>query len=139
MLRRIDKVSKKAVKEAIRAVFKKHEEILFAYLHGSFVKKDAFRDIDVAIYLERMPASVLEYELQMETDLMEALRKYIIDVRVLNGAPLSFKYNVIKDGIVLLSKDDDKRADFEEKTIILYLDFLPYRKSYLKETLGVEV
>jgi len=132
-------VSKKAVKEAIRAVFKKHEEILFAYLHGSFVKKDAFRDIDVAIYLERMPASVLEYELQMETDLMEALRKYIIDVRVLNGAPLSFKYNVIKDGIVLLSKDDDKRADFEEKTIVLYLDFLPYRKLYLRETLGVEV
>ena len=139
MLRRIDKVSKKAVKEAIRAVFKKHEEILFAYLHGSFVKKDAFRDIDVAIYLERMPASVLEYELQMETDLMKALRKYIIDVRVLNGAPLSFKYNVIKDGIVLLSKDDDKRADFEEKTIVLYLDFLPYRKLYLRETLGVEV
>ena len=132
-------MSKKAVKEAIRAVFKKHEEILFAYLHGSFVKKDAFRDIDVAIYLERMPASVLEYELQMETDLMKALRKYIVDVRVLNGAPLSFKYNVIKDGIVLLSKDDDKRADFEEKTIILYLDFLPYRKSYLRETLGVEV
>ena len=86
-----------------------------------------------------MPASVLEYELQMETDLMKALKKYIVDVRVLNGAPLSFKYNVIKDGIVLLSKDDDKRADFEEKTIILYLDFLPYRKSYLKETLGVEV
>lgn len=139
MLRRIDKVSKKAVKEAIRAVFKKHEEILFAYLHGSFVKKDAFRDIDVAIYLERMPASVLEYELQMETDLMKALKKYIVDVRVLNGAPLSFKYNVIKDGIVLLSKDDDKRADFEEKTIVLYLDFLPYRKLYLRETLGVEV
>lgn len=139
MLRRIDKVSKKAVKEAIRAMFKKHEEILFAYLHGSFVKKDAFRDIDVAIYLERMPASVLEYELQMETDLMKALRKYIVDVRVLNGAPLSFKYNVIKDGIVLLSKDDDKRADFEEKTIVLYLDFLPYRKLYLRETLGVEV
>jgi len=132
-------VSKKAVKEAIRAVLKNHEEILFAYLHGSFVKKDVFHDIDVAIYLERMPASVLEYELQMETDLMEALRKYIIDVRVLNGAPLSFKYNVIKDGIVLLSKDDDKRADFEEKTIVLYLDFLPYHKLYLRETLGVEV
>ena len=139
MLRSIDKVSKKAVKEAIREMLKKHEEILFAYLHGSFVKKDAFRDIDVAIYLERMPASVLEYELQMETDLMKALRKYIVDVRVLNGAPLSFKYNVIKDGIVLLSKDDDKRADFEEKTIVLYLDFLPYRKLYLRETLGVEV
>jgi len=118
MLRRIDKVSKKAVKEAIRAVLKKkHEEILFAYLHGSFVKKDAFHDIDVAIYLKRMPASVLEYELQMETDLLEALRKYIVDVRVLNGAPLSFKYNVIKDGIVLLSKDDDKGQILRRKLI----------------------
>jgi len=26
---------------------------------------------------------------------------------------------VIKDGIVLLSKDDDKRADFEEKAMVL--------------------
>ena len=70
---------------------------------------------------------------------MKALGKYIVDVRILNGAPLSFKYNLIKDGIVLLSKDDDKRVDFEEKTIVLYLDFLPYRKLYLRETLGVEV
>ena len=26
---------------------------------------------------------------------------------------------MIKDGIVLLSKDDDKRADFEEKAMVL--------------------
>ena len=139
MLKRIDKVSKKAIEETIREVLKKHKEILFAYLHGSFVKKNTFHDIDVAVYLEKMPVSVLEYELEMETELMKALRKYTIDVRVLNGAPLSFKYNVIKDGIVLLVTDDDKRADFEEKTIVFYLDFLPYRKLYLRETLGVEI
>ena len=44
----------------------KHEEISFAYLHGSFIKGDAFQDIDVAVYLGRMPASVLEYELHWE-------------------------------------------------------------------------
>ncbi|MCD6210636.1 MAG: nucleotidyltransferase domain-containing protein, partial [Methanophagales archaeon] len=93
MLKRIDKVSKKAIEETIREVLKKHKEILFAYLHGSFVKKNTFHDIDVAVYLEKMPVSVLEYELEMETELMKALRKYTIDVRVLNGAPLSFKYN----------------------------------------------
>jgi len=43
---------------------------------------------------------------------MKALGKYIVDVRILNGAPLSFKYNVIKDGMMLLSKDD-KGANFE--------------------------
>ena len=42
---------------------------------------------------------------------MKALGKYIVDVRILNGAPLSFKYNVIKDGMMLLSKDD-KRGRF---------------------------
>jgi len=112
---------------------------LFAYLYGSFVKKDTFRDIDVAIYLEKIPISILEYELEMETELMKVLKKYIVDVRVLNTAPLSFKYNVLKEGKVLLVKDNDKRVDFEEKTIVFYLDFLPYRNLYLKETLSVEI
>ena len=138
-LHRIDKVSKKVIEEAIREVLRKHEEISFAYLHGSFIKGDAFHDIDVAVYLERMPASVLEYELQMETELIMAVGRHIIDVRVLNTAPLSFKYNVIKDGIVLLVKNDDKRADFQETTIAAYLDFLPYRNIYLEESLGVKI
>jgi len=138
-LHRIDKVSKKVIEEAIREVLRKHEEISFAYLHGSFIKGDAFQDIDVAVYLERMPASVLEYELQVETELIRAVGRHIIDVRVLNTAPLSFKYNVIKDGIILLVKNDDKRADFQETTIAAYLDFLPYRNIYLEETLGVKI
>ena len=59
------------MRKIIRGELKKHREILFAYLHGSFVKKDTFRDIDVAIYLEKMPVSILEYELEMETELMK--------------------------------------------------------------------
>ena len=62
--------------------------------------------------------------------------RHIIAVRVLNTAPLSFKYNVIKDGIILLVKNDDKMADFQEATIAAYLDFLPYRNIYLEKTLG---
>lgn len=138
-LHRIDKVSKKVIEGAIREVLRKHEEISFAYLHGSFIKGDAFHDIDVAVYLERMPASILEYELQMETELKRAVRRHVIDVRVLNTAPLSFKYNVIKDGIILLVKNDDKRADFQETTIAACLDFSPYYNIYLEETLGVKI
>lgn len=139
-IHRIDKVSKKGIEEAIREVLRKHEEISFAYLHGSFIKGNAFHDIDVAVYLERrMPAFVLEYELQIEMELIRAVGRHIIDVRVLNSAPLSFKYNVIKDGIILLVKNDDKRADFQETTIAAYLDFLPYRNIYLEETLGVKI
>jgi len=67
------------------------------------------------------------------------VRRYIVDVRVLNMSPLSFKYNVIKNGIVLISRNDDERADFQEVTIASYFDFAPYRKMYLKETLGLGI
>lgn len=138
-LNKLEKPNKKAIGEDIRRVLEKHLEISFAYLHGSFIKGNAFHDIDVAVYIEVLPESVLEYEIRMETELRKAVGGYIIDVRVLNTSPLSFKYNVIKDGIVLLVRDDDKRADFEETTIAAYLDFLPYRNMYLEETLGVKV
>ncbi len=130
---------KELVQRLLRQVLEKHGEISFAYLHGSFLEGNRFQDIDTAVYLERLPESVLEYELELESELMGALGIHIIDVKVLNTAPLSFKYNVIKDGIILMARDDDERANFQEATTIAYLDFLPYRKTYLQETLGVEI
>ena len=74
----------------ITEVLDKHAEIPFAYLHGSFVKGKTFRDIDVGVYLERLPPSVLEYELKMEIELMGILGRHMVDVRVLNNVPLYF-------------------------------------------------
>jgi len=133
------KNNKKAIEKNLKKALRKHDEISFAYLHGSFVKEDGFRDIDVAVYLKELPPSVLEYELQMEIALMEVVDKYIVDVRVLNKSPLSFRYNVIKSGILLVVRNDDERADFQEATLAGYFDFAPYRNIYLKETLGLEV
>ncbi|MEO1785353.1 nucleotidyltransferase domain-containing protein [Thermodesulfobium sp. 4217-1] len=138
-LNRVDKVGKVAIEESIRNLLLKREDISFAYLHGSFVKEDYFHDIDIAVYLEKVPDSILEYELQLEAELALSIGKYIFDVRVLNSAPLSFKYNVIKNGVILLAKDDDKRCDFQETTITNYCDFLPYRKAYMKENIGIEI
>lgn len=58
---------------------------------------------------------------------------YPIDVRALNGSPLSFRYHVIKEGMLLMVKDDDLRSDFQEATLSGYFDFAPYRTIYLKE------
>jgi len=131
--------NKKIIEEKIKGALEKHKEILFAYIHGSFVEGDDFHDVDMAIYLESEPASVLEYELQMETELRKEVGKYIFDVRVLNTAPLSFKYNVIKNGTILLCRNKDKRSNFQESTVSAYLDFLPYRNIYLQETIGIEI
>ncbi|NCO67048.1 MAG: nucleotidyltransferase domain-containing protein [Nitrospirae bacterium CG_4_10_14_0_8_um_filter_41_23] len=138
-LNNLQRIERESIREVLRQALEKHTDILFAYLHGSFVTGNSFRDIDVAVYLEVPPEFVLEYELQMEAELIGAIERYIIDVKVLNIAPLSFRYNVIKDGIILFAKNDDAMTDFQEATITPYMDFLPYYNMYIKETLGVEV
>lgn len=127
------------VTSAIRKLFEQHSEISFAYLHGSFTKDEGFRDIDVAVYLTQPSPSTLQYELELEAASRAVSPGFPVDVRVLNGALLSFRYSVIKEGILLFAKDDDEQADFVESTLSAYFDFAPYRALYLKETLGLEV
>lgn len=130
---------KSSVVTAVKKTLERHAEISFAYVHGSFAKDSGFRDIDVAVYLSDPPESALQYELALETECMAAVGKYPVDVRVLNNAPLSFRYHVIKDGITLLARNDDDRTAFQEATLAHYFDFAPFRALYLKETLGVGV
>lgn len=137
--RALSKEEFQAVITAVRRLLEAHAGISFAYLHGSFSSGHGFRDIDVAAYLDHFPASPLGQELQLEAEFMQAAVGYPVDVRILNCAPLSFRYNVIKDGLLLFARDDDKRADFVEFTLSSYFDFAPYRMLYLKETLGLGV
>ncbi|MCL6639361.1 MAG: nucleotidyltransferase domain-containing protein [Firmicutes bacterium] len=114
-------------------------EIDFAYIHGSFVTAESFCDIDLAVYIsEKITGTPLSYEINLEMDLEKSI-KYPVDVRILNTAPLSFQYQVIKNGAVLFERDTDRRADFQTKTIDMYIDFSPFRKRYLKEVPGLEV
>ncbi len=126
---------KKAIVERIKAYLQSRPDILFAYLHGSFFSGGRFRDIDLAVYLKPPFASSLQAELEMEAELSKDVKKYPVEVRVLNQVPLSFRYNVIKNGEAIVVVDDDLRCDFMEATLSQYFDFAPFRKMYLKEVL----
>ena len=125
----------------VKEILSKEENILFAYLHGSFSNLDNFGDIDIAVFLNHVPDNVLDI-INLEFDLGKKIEKttsFPTDVRVLNSAPPSFRYNVIKKGIKLLEKDEKKRVDFETITLKEYFDFLPFRKRYFREAMGREV
>lgn len=134
-----DAKDKSTIKEAIIGKLQEHPEILFAYLHGSFLTNQTFNDIDLALYLTNIHGSFLEYELNMEVILSNAVLGVPVDVRLLNGAPLSFQYYVVKEGIPIIVNDESKRAEFHERTIKYYFDFAPFRKRYLEEVYGVAV
>jgi uncharacterized protein len=132
----ISESDKKIIMEKLRYSLEKRPNLLFAYVYGSFVMADKFRDIDIAVYLKQIPSTPLHVELELETELGNIIKNYLVDVRILNNVPLSFRYNVIKSGKPIVVVDDDARTDFEEATLSNYFDFSPFRKMYLKETLG---
>jgi len=130
---------KRKIQKMIVTMLQKENHILFAYLHGSFLQNE-FRDIDIGIYTEKnlSKKNKLSYELSFEEKLQHHIF-YPVDVRILNNAPLSFSFSVIKNGIVLFSNDEDKRIDFETRIFSKYHDFDFYRERYRREALGIHL
>lgn len=120
----------------LASILSSEDNILFAYLHGSFQEGLPFRDLDLAIFTaNNPPKQQLDYELKLE-GIIEAKIKLPIDLKTLNNAPVSFCYVVIKNGQKLSVQDDSKRVEFEVKTLKRYFDLLPSRQQYLKELIN---
>ena len=109
-----------------------YQDIVFAYLFGSFVTEERFNDIDVAVFIKNSEVKILEFELDLENELEKVVRVRI-DVRVINGAPLAFSQNVIRSGKVIVDREPNLRADFEGRILKQYFDFSPFRRRYLAE------
>ena len=124
---------KRSVEQAISArLLECHPSVFCAYLFGSFVHAAQFRDVDIAVFQEEAPGSALEYELKLERELEELIR-FPVDVRVLNGAPLSFVQGVIRFGRLLLDRRPNFRAELEGRIRKEYFDFSRFRRQYLSE------
>ncbi|WP_048150707.1 type VII toxin-antitoxin system MntA family adenylyltransferase antitoxin [Palaeococcus ferrophilus] len=121
------------IKSMIRQSLSRRDEILFAYVHGSFIENGPFRDIDIAVYVKEKPNTF--YEMELEDELTK-LTGYPIDVRVLNNAPVTFRFRAI-GGELLFSKDEKARCRFEEETMGEYHDYAYYLELYRREALGI--
>jgi predicted nucleotidyltransferase len=120
--------------EELAQPLSRQPEILFAVLYGSAADSEAYRDLDVGVMVDRAQTPVadsLDYALALGAKLEKALR-FPVDVRVLNDAPLPFRYNVSR-GIPLAVRDWDAWFEFRERTWDEYLDFQPVAMAYLRE------
>ena len=128
----LEKNQKKNVLKDIISALTKHDEIVLAYVFGSFVQGDDFSDIDLGILIKEKVVTPLDIELNLEIEL-EDIVHYPVDGRILNHAPLSFCQNVIRHGRIILERDANLRADFTGNILKQYFDFAPFRRRYLKE------
>ena len=111
-------------------------EIVFAYLHGSFVSSGPYRDVDVAVWVNpaREPDHGTRYALDLALALESGLVAYV-DVQVLNDAPLAFRYHAM-DGRLLFTRDQEFLDELRARTWDEYFDFAPLARQYLRDALG---
>jgi uncharacterized protein len=123
--------------ELLRVELETRKEIALAVLHGSFLLGGTYRDIDVAVWLGPglpSPGERFRYALDLSVSLHLGLG-LPIDVRVLNDAPLAFRYHALQ-GRPLVTRDETFLDELRARTWDDYLDFQPYARQYLREALG---
>lgn len=128
---------RKKLTQRLKEILINEEIILFAYLHGSFLSEEEFNDIDIALYLDEKAMEKIE-PVDFELSLFLRIEKYLkvpVDVKLLNCAPLSFRYHATR-GYLLLNRLGSKREEFLCRTWGEYFDFQPMAKIYLKEVLS---
>ena len=118
-----NKLNKKAVLEKIENVIKNREEIIFAYIFGSFTGNEIFNDIDLAIYIDERNILTKDifYEIELSNQVEESI-KIPVDVIVLNRASDFILHRVLK-GLLIKNSDDDMRINFITTHWKSYLDF----------------
>jgi len=112
-------------------LFEGEERVLVAYLFGSYARglETPRSDVDIAVLLSEVPERPLEYYMSLELRLAEAFGRDV-DLVFLNDAPPLLKYQVIKYGRLLFSRDERVRVMFEAKSLCEYLDFSRALKRY---------
>ena len=117
----------------------RHHPVLFAYLYGSYASKivHPFSDFDIGIYTEEMSIrDILDLELSLSLTFDEKLDAHgRSEVRIINEFPLSVKGKIVTDGVLIYSRDEEKRIDFETAVRKSYFDFLPVLLRYQNEYL----
>lgn len=127
---------KKKIKKILKNELSRHKEIIFAYLHGSFLLPVPCGDLDVAVYLDdyALNQKHWEYEAMLAVSL-ERLAGIPVDVLTLNTAPVSMCYHAT-GGELLLSRNELARFTFLEEVWREYFDCQPLFRAFYEDLLN---
>lgn len=117
----------------------KQEHIKLAYLFGSVAegKEGKLSDVDLAVFLDESLSKkeIFNLQLKLISELTSILKIDKVDLVIMNDAPLSLNYEIIKANHPLLVRDEGKKIDFEHGILSRYLDRRYYDKRWAAEFL----
>jgi predicted nucleotidyltransferase len=112
----------------------RHNNIIFAYIFGSYAqnKARADSDVDIAIYLDT--AMDVETYLEIKVRLAEVCKREV-DLIILNEATPFLRYEVYRNNILLFSRDKACETQYIVKTLFEYSDMKKYLNLCYNETI----
>jgi len=119
--------------------FSKQEHVKLAYLYGSAAlgKSGKLSDVDIGVLLDDSLSKKERFDLQLKLigDIAEILKRDRIDLVIINDAPLSLNYEIIKVNCPLFVRGRIEKIDFEHGVLSRYLDRRYYEKRAASEFL----
>lgn len=119
-------VSKGAMLKKIKGLFNAHSCVELAYLFGSMAKgeRGKLSDVDLGVYFNDalVKEGRGEEMLNILGEVISLLKTDKVDVVVMNDAPVSLNYEIIKCNAPLFMRDRGKKIDVEQRILSRYLD-----------------
>ncbi len=133
------KIKQSMVKESETEVIFKKCPVKFAYLFGSRAKSNttSLSDVDIAVFLDEALTKnqALDTCLEISGELSKEYKTDKIDLVVLNTSPLLLSFDIVVTGKLLYCANEQKRIEFEARTMSLYFDQQYYYQRHFKFTL----
>lgn len=115
-------MAKQDIASRISDYLLRQEEIVFAYLFGSFIYGDVFRDIDVAVYMEVKPDLIRFGLIKAELDQLTGHETDLVLLNGLSEKNPAFANEIISRGELLFSRDSDLYTAYRRKALLHYMD-----------------
>lgn len=119
------------IASALQPVLEKYPELVFVYLFGSLATGSGgnMSDVDLAVYVKQQGSFTFLRKLQFHGDCCRVLRRNDVDVVVLNlTRNLLLLEQIIRNGVIILNRDQTILDDFSLKIQHSALDFRLHRK-----------
>ncbi len=116
---------KEEIIHTIQAILAGFDEIEVGYIFGSFSRED-FGDVDVAVLATGKPGTreALRLRAKIEREVERGTGyRFEVDAKILNTAPISLQYEVIRSGKLVYARDNGARIRYEAGVLSLYLDY----------------
>ena len=113
--------------------------VMLAYLFGSVADGTTLpsSDVDIALVLEPgcdlAPYDRMKMEFDIAAEVEKRCKVNEADVRSIDSAPLTVKGTVLTEGVLLFSRDEEFRVDYEVYMRKMYFDFLPVAEMMRQE------